>query len=535
MLPQSLQCAGGKRILRSFLDSQMISRLTALTRESDPDRFAKCEEEVKAFMFHMYVRHYARTNAGFSTALASIPSLKVWDDHDIIDGWGDYSSELQSSEIMQLIYRTAREMYLLFQHQTYEVQIDAQVGDSSSATPKKFKFEDDQNLFGKARNEELKYQGGAAHFLHTMGPTAVLGIDCRSERKYFEDYPGANTVFTDDSLQMILEKLRGVERGGAKNQHLLVMLGSPLGTPSAAGAERAVSCVPVVAAPIALPLAFFNWCVFDSACAACSKCGVCEACVSKRHLNWQAPEMVLTCCGAVARTPWSFYPGLVDDFQDGWHNPGVHRQRDDLVRGLQQFAETSRIRVTFLSGDVHFGASSVIQRNTYNRECFSHRVFTDPTDAVCCVLTSVMYALGCDCCNCYCCRPCAPVLKGIYTKESDHMLMHQFVSSPMANQPTMPPFGLASHPAPPLTTDNLLENTGGVRSTLSVFSRDGTLLPSSYADARYIDAVIVSKAFAVLCSVKTKDDGQTCNGNEMYAARLCIPFGFVNGDGVCVA
>ena len=28
----------------------------------------------------------------------------------------------------------------------------------------------------------------------------------------------------------------------------------------------------------------------------------------------------------------------------------------------------------------------------------------------------------------------------------------------------------------------------------SVFSRGGSLLPSSYADARYIDAVIVSKA-----------------------------------------
>ena len=56
---------------------------------------------------------------------------------------------------------------------------------------------------------------------------------------------------------------------------------------------------------------------------------------------------------------------------------------------------------------------------------------------------------------------------------------------------------------PPLATENLLENTDGVprpptpvgRSTPSVFSRSGsTLLPSLYADARYIDDVIVSKA-----------------------------------------
>ena len=47
-------------------------------------------------------------------------------------------------------------------------------------------------------------------------------------------------------------------------------------------------------------------------------------------------------------------------------------------------------------------------------------------------------------------------------------------------------------------TENLLENTDGVlrrggegvRGTPSVFSRDGTLLPSNYADVRYIDDVI---------------------------------------------
>ena len=34
----------------------------------------------------------------------------------------------------------------------------------------------------------------------------------------------------------------------------------------------------------------------------------------------------------------------------------------------------------------------------------------------------------------------------------------------------------------------------GVRSTPSVFSRGGSLLPSSFADARVVDAVIVSQA-----------------------------------------
>ena len=45
-----------------------------------------------------------------------------------------------------------------------------------------------------------------------------------------------------------------------------------------------------------------------------------------------------------------------------------------------------------------------------------------------------------------------------------------------------------------LATENLLENTDGGTPTPAVFFRGGSLLPSIYADARYIDAVVVSKA-----------------------------------------
>ena len=38
-------------------------------------------------------------------------------------------------------------------------------------------------------------------------------------------------------------------------------------------------------------------------------------------------------------------------------------------------------------------------------------------------------------------------------------------------------------------TENLLENTDGGGSTPSVFSRDGSMLPSTYADARSPDDV----------------------------------------------
>ena len=65
----------------------------------------------------------------------------------------------------------------------------------------------------------------------------------------------------------------------------------------------------------------------------------------------------------------------------------------------------------------------------------------------------------------------------------------------------------------PFATNNLLENTdgvlrppsprggGGSEHPISVLSRDGSLLPSSYADARCIDAVVVSKAVRLVLPV----------------------------------
>jgi len=52
----------------------------------------------------------------FAWLAARVPSLMVWDDHDICDGWGSLKSSRTQSAVGQLIFAVAREMYLLFQH-----------------------------------------------------------------------------------------------------------------------------------------------------------------------------------------------------------------------------------------------------------------------------------------------------------------------------------------------------------------------------------------------------------------------------------
>src|ERR1700730_15703464 len=51
-------------------------------------------------------------------ATAQIPMVNIWDDHDIIDGFGSYPRLLMSSPVFSSIGKVAFKYYLLFQHQT---------------------------------------------------------------------------------------------------------------------------------------------------------------------------------------------------------------------------------------------------------------------------------------------------------------------------------------------------------------------------------------------------------------------------------
>ncbi|MFD2814352.1 alkaline phosphatase D family protein [Paracoccus aerius] len=62
---------------------------------------------------------------GCANLLASVPSLSVWDDHDICDGWGSLPESRTASAVGQALFRVARQMYLLFQHGATEADVPA--------------------------------------------------------------------------------------------------------------------------------------------------------------------------------------------------------------------------------------------------------------------------------------------------------------------------------------------------------------------------------------------------------------------------
>ena len=71
------------------------------------------EEQLDRFYSQLYCERWQ--NPSMAKALASIPSLMMWDDHDIFDGWGSYPSALQQCPMYTAIYTAAAKYFELFQ------------------------------------------------------------------------------------------------------------------------------------------------------------------------------------------------------------------------------------------------------------------------------------------------------------------------------------------------------------------------------------------------------------------------------------
>ncbi|ALN74475.1 alkaline phosphatase D family protein [Aureimonas sp. AU20] len=74
---------------------------------------AEMEEAVRSYFFRRYLDLLRQPAA--AALFAAVPSLMIWDDHDIFDGWGSHPPGLQESPVALGLFAAAREMFLLFQ------------------------------------------------------------------------------------------------------------------------------------------------------------------------------------------------------------------------------------------------------------------------------------------------------------------------------------------------------------------------------------------------------------------------------------
>ncbi|WP_250658641.1 alkaline phosphatase D family protein [Alkalimarinus coralli] len=115
--PVSLILMGGDQLYADDIWSTIpeLKKWNALNHKDKISRKATktmCDQ-IDRFYDRIYQERWASESMSFM--LASAPSVMMWDDHDIFDGWGSFPDKLQNCEVFQQIFKTAKKYFELFQ------------------------------------------------------------------------------------------------------------------------------------------------------------------------------------------------------------------------------------------------------------------------------------------------------------------------------------------------------------------------------------------------------------------------------------
>lgn len=160
--------------------------------------------DLDAFYFDLYCSRWSQSQP--ADVLASIPSIMMWDDHDVIDGWGSYTPARQNSPVFKGLFEIARKHFVTFQLH----------GSPADQAPSPFISPETGFSFG-----------------HTFDKLGVLAVDMRSERSQ-------DQVLSRESWDLVLQWLdnqRGLE-------HLLIMSSIPVVHPSFTLLESLLGVIP---------------------------------------------------------------------------------------------------------------------------------------------------------------------------------------------------------------------------------------------------------------------------------------------------
>ncbi|OCL05134.1 hypothetical protein AOQ84DRAFT_299499, partial [Glonium stellatum] len=284
------------------------------------DLRAQCDE----YYFKNYVRWYG--TKPFASANGQIPQLNIWDDHDIIDGFGSYTDHFMRCAVFRGIGGVAHKYYLLFQHHvpppksTFTTDAPKTVNPDINGTPAdpiqmqgtfvmKEDVMDPSFIIGpkpgpyvEERSRSLYCQLGAR--------VAFCGIDARTERTRHQiNYP--------ETYDLIFNRLSTEFAANPEIKHLILLLGVPIAYPRLQWLEN------IFTSPIIGPIRFLN----------------------KRF--------------GLAGGFFNHFDGnvdLLDDLDDHYTAHQHKHERKELMLKLQALAKRHSVRVTILGGDVHLAA-----------------------------------------------------------------------------------------------------------------------------------------------------------------------------------
>ncbi|KAG5982668.1 hypothetical protein E4U55_001550 [Claviceps digitariae] len=275
-----------------------------------------------------YLKNYIRwyNSEPFALANGQIPQVNIWDDHDIIDGFGSYVDHFMRCDVFRGLGGTAHKYYLLFQHHlpppvsTYTsdhldgngdhtVEDPNQLVDTFVAEPQLGK----QYIRGTKPGPYVAEH--SINIYSRLGARmAMLGIDARTERtRHQVNYP--------ETYELIFGRLRSelsqAASSGHPIKHLVLLLGIPIAYPRLTWLEN------ILRSPIIGPIKFLN-----------RRFGV----------------------GGGIFNQFDGSVDLLDDLDDHYTAKTHKVERRNLVEELQRVAAEYSVRVTILGGDVHLAA-----------------------------------------------------------------------------------------------------------------------------------------------------------------------------------
>lgn len=275
-----------------------------------------------------YLKNYIRwyNSEPFALANGQIPQVNIWDDHDIIDGFGSYVDSFMRCDVFRGIGGTAHKYYLLFQHHlpppvsTYTSDHLDVNGEHTAVDPNQMvdTFAAEPKLGNQYIRGSRPGPYVAEHSINMYSRLgarmAMLGIDARTERTRRQvNYP--------ETYKLIFERLRGeLSKAASSSQpikHLILLLGIPIAYPRLTWLEN------ILRSPIIGPIKFLN-----------RRFGV-------------GGGLFNTFDGSV---------DLLDDLDDHYTAKTHKLERRNLIEELQRIAAEFSVRVTILGGDVHLAA-----------------------------------------------------------------------------------------------------------------------------------------------------------------------------------
>ncbi|KXG53121.1 uncharacterized protein PGRI_001710 [Penicillium griseofulvum] len=211
--PFHVMIGGGDQIFNDSVITESTFFQEWIKIKNAADRYgASFSPEFRAELEQFYLEHYAAwfSQGLFSLANSQIPTVNIWNDHEIFEGFGSYHNDFMQSSVISGIGKIAFKYYMLFQHHSVPDETEA----------------DEPSWLLGAHPGPYIEQKSRNLFMSLGQGVSFLGLDCRTERR-------SNEVLSEETCDLLWDRChREIMKGETK--HLIVLSSVPVAYPRVA-------------------------------------------------------------------------------------------------------------------------------------------------------------------------------------------------------------------------------------------------------------------------------------------------------------